>query len=105
MYHLKLWILPLSGLITRFVYDSMFWGRNEPNTGRNRPLLIAYEEAHSYLGKNDTIYAKEAVERIFKEGRKFGLGASCYIAKTIRTIGNDTCSGRNIYCVTSYKFI
>lgn len=63
------------GLITRFVYDSMFWGRNELNTGRNRPLLIAYEEAHSYLGKNDTIYAKEAVERIFKEGRKFGLGA------------------------------
>lgn len=64
------------GLITRFVYDSMFWGRNEPNTGRNRPLLIAYEEAHSYLGKNNnTVYAREAVERIFKEGRKFGLGA------------------------------
>jgi hypothetical protein len=63
------------GLITRFVYDSMFWGRNEPNTGKNRPLLIAYEEAHSYLGKNDTVYAREAVERIFKEGRKFGLGA------------------------------
>lgn len=63
------------GLITRFVYDSMFWGRNEDNTGRNRPLLIAYEEAHSYLGKSGTIYAKEAVERIFKEGRKFGMGA------------------------------
>lgn len=63
------------GLITRFVYDSMFWGHNEPNTGRNRPLLIAYEEAHSYLGKDDTIYARDAVERIFKEGRKFGLGA------------------------------
>ena len=63
------------GLITRFVYDSMFWGRNESNTGRSRPLLIAYEEAHSYLGKNDTVYAKNAVERIFKEGRKFGLGA------------------------------
>lgn len=64
------------GLITRFVYDSMFWGRNEAYTGRNRPLFIAYEEAHSYLGKNDvTQYAKNAVERIFKEGRKFGLGA------------------------------
>ena len=63
------------GLITRFVYDSMFWGRNEPNTGRNRPLLIAYEEAHSYLGKNETVYARNAVEKIFKEGRKFGLGA------------------------------
>lgn len=64
------------GLITRFIYDSMFWGRNESNTGKNRPLLIAYDEAHSYLGKNeDNSYAKTAVERIFKEGRKFGLGA------------------------------
>lgn len=63
------------GLITRFIYDSMFWGRFIENTGRNRPILIAYEEAHSYLGKNNSIYAKEAVERIFKEGRKFGVGA------------------------------
>lgn len=63
------------GLITRFVYDSMFWGRNETYTGKHRPLLIAYEEAHSYLGKNETFYAKNAVEKIFKEGRKFGLGA------------------------------
>ncbi len=63
------------GLITRFLYDSMLWGRFENNTGRNRPLLIAYEEAHSYLGKVGTFYAKDAVERIFKEGRKFGIGA------------------------------
>ncbi len=63
------------GLITRFVYDSMFWGRFVENTGRNRPLLIAYEEAHTYLGKGDTLYASESVERIFKEGRKFGIGA------------------------------
>lgn len=63
------------GLITRFIYDSMFWGRFVENTGRNRPILVAYEEAHSYLGKGNTFYAKEAVERIFKEGRKFGIGA------------------------------
>lgn len=63
------------GLITRFIYDSMFWGRFVENTGRNRPILIAYEEAHSYLGKNGTFYARDAVERIFKEGRKFGVGA------------------------------
>ncbi len=64
------------GLITRFVYDSMFWGRNETYTGKNRPLLLAYEEAHTYLNKNDTSsYSKQAVEQIFKEGRKFGLGA------------------------------
>ncbi|MBC7749765.1 MAG: DUF853 family protein [Methylotenera sp.] len=64
------------GLITRFVYDSMFWGRHETYTGKNRPLLLAYEEAHTYLNKNDNnSYSKEAVEKVFKEGRKFGLGA------------------------------
>lgn len=64
------------GLITRFIYDSMFWGRHEAYTGKNRPLLLAYEEAHSYLNKGDnTSYSKDAVEKVFKEGRKFGLGA------------------------------
>jgi DNA helicase HerA-like ATPase len=64
------------GLITRFIYDSMFWGRKEPYTGKQRPLLLAYEEAHTYLGKNDkSSYSKAAVERVFKEGRKFGVGA------------------------------
>jgi DNA helicase HerA-like ATPase len=64
------------GLITRFIYDSMFWGRSEPYTGKQRPLLLAYEEAHTYLNKNDNnSYSKLAVEQVFKEGRKFGLGA------------------------------
>lgn len=64
------------GLITRVIYESMFWGRNEQNTGKNRPLLMVYEEAHSYLSdKDNSIYAKKAVERIFKEGRKFGVGS------------------------------
>jgi hypothetical protein len=64
------------GLITRFIYDSMFWGRNETYTGKQRPLLLAYEEAHTYLGKNDkSNYSKMAVEKVFKEGRKFGVGA------------------------------
>lgn len=64
------------GLITRFIYDSMFWGRHEAYTGKQRPLLLAYEEAHTYLGKNDkSNYSKEAVEKVFKEGRKFGVGA------------------------------
>jgi len=64
------------GLITRFIYDSMFWGRSEPYTGKNRPILLAYEEAHSYLNKSETnSYSKYAVEQVFKEGRKFGVGA------------------------------
>ncbi len=64
------------GLITRFIYDSMFWGRNESYTGKKRPLLLAFEEAHTYLNKNESnCYSKNAVERIFKEGRKFGVGS------------------------------
>lgn len=68
------------GLITRIIYDSMFWGRFESYTGRNRPLLMVYEEAHSYIPKTEISphiygYAKKAVEKIFKEGRKFGIGA------------------------------
>ncbi len=68
------------GLISRFIYDSMYWGRFEAYTGRNRPLLMVYEEAHSYLPKSEKSsnvygYARKAVEKIFKEGRKFGIGA------------------------------
>ncbi len=68
------------GLITRIIFDSMYWGRFEEYTGRNRPLLMVYEEAHSYLPKGGNSahvygYARQAVEQIFKEGRKFGIGA------------------------------
>jgi hypothetical protein len=68
------------GLISRLIYDSMYWGRFELYTGRNRPILMVYEEAHSYLPKSERSshiygYARRAVEKIFKEGRKFGVGA------------------------------
>jgi len=68
------------GLISRCLFDSMYWGRFEDYTGRNRPLLMVYEEAHSYLPKSEKSshvygYARKAVEKIFKEGRKFGIGA------------------------------
>jgi len=58
----------------------MFWGSDLPGTGKQRPLLIIYEEAHSYLprgGNGQFIagYAGRAVRRIFKEGRKYGVGA------------------------------
>ena len=57
------------GLITRFVYDSMFWGRNESYTGKNRPLLLAFEEAHAYLNKDDNnSYSKNSVE--IKDGER-----------------------------------
>ena len=41
---------------------------------------MIYEEAHTYLPKNQDSryiygYARKSVEKIFKEGRKFGIGS------------------------------
>lgn len=68
------------GVVTRILFEGMFWGRDLPGIGRQRPLLIVYEEAHGYLPRGDssqfiTGYAGRAVRRIFKEGRKYGVGA------------------------------
>ncbi len=68
------------GLISRILFESVFWGRNVPGFGKQRPVLMVFEEAHSYLprgGSNQTVtgYASRAVRRICKEGRKYGIGA------------------------------
>ena len=52
----------------------MFWARNLPEGGRERPLLIVLEEAHAYLSKDNSGSAALAVRRIAKEGRKYGVG-------------------------------
>ena len=65
----------LIGALLRIIYDSLFWARNLPEGGRERPLLVVLEEAHAYLGKEDVGPAAQAVKRIVKEGRKYGIGA------------------------------
>jgi hypothetical protein len=42
--------------------------------GRPRPVLIALEEAHRYLGADAAVMASEATNRIAREGRKYGVG-------------------------------
>ena len=64
----------LVGALLRILYDALFWGRNLPEGGRLRPLMIVLEEAHSYLGKAHVGTASSAVRRIAKEGRKYGVG-------------------------------
>ncbi len=65
--------------LTRILFEGMFWGRNLPGIGRQRPIVLVYEEAHSYLPRSDvqsvTGYARRAVQRVLKEGRKYGVGA------------------------------
>jgi uncharacterized protein len=62
----------LVGSVLRIVYDALFWARNLPEGGRERPLLIVLEEAHAYLDPKQI--ASVAVRRIAKEGRKYGIG-------------------------------
>jgi hypothetical protein len=64
----------LIGALLRIVYDAIFWARNLPEGGRERPLLMVLEEAHAYLAKDNSGSAATAVRRIAKEGRKYGVG-------------------------------
>lgn len=68
----------LVGALLRILYDALFWARNLPEGGRERPLLFVLEEAHTYLAKEGSAHvsaAATAVRRIAKEGRKYGVGA------------------------------
>lgn len=64
----------LIGALLRILYDALFWARKLPEGGRERPLLIVLEEAHTYLSKDNSGAAAMAVRRIAKEGRKYGVG-------------------------------
>lgn len=64
----------LCGAVLRILFDALFWGRNVEAGARHRPLLIALEEAHTYLAKDSKGRAAVAARRIAKEGRKYGVG-------------------------------
>ncbi|MBR9860959.1 ATP-binding protein [bacterium] len=63
------------GIVLRIMYEGMFWARRLSQGGRERPLLIVMEEAHNYLNDNFKGLASTVVQRIVKEGRKYGIGA------------------------------
>lgn len=63
------------GILLRILYDGLFWAKNLSQGGRERPLLIVMEEAHSYLHSGAQNKAATMVKKIVKEGRKYGIGA------------------------------
>ena len=65
----------LVGSILRIVYEALFWSREKTEGGVERPLLVVMEEAHRYLSDKSGRLASEMVQRIVKEGRKYGVGA------------------------------
>jgi len=66
------------GVVTRILFEGISWAGDIPAVGKKRPLLLILEEAHLYLPRSATGivgYAKAVVTQVFKEGRKFGIGA------------------------------
>ncbi|MCH7704030.1 MAG: ATP-binding protein [Planctomycetes bacterium] len=60
-------------VLTRLLFDLNFW----TPAGERHPILLVFEEAHNYIPRVDTgrSFAKKAVERVAKEGRKYGVSA------------------------------
>ena len=65
----------LVGSILKIVYEALFWSREKSEGGIDRPLLVVMEEAHRYLSPKGDGIAGETVNKIAKEGRKYGVGA------------------------------
>lgn len=63
------------GALLRLLYEALFWARDLSQGGRFRPMLVVMEEAHIYLNDNFESMASKVVQRIVKEGRKYGIGA------------------------------
>lgn len=77
----------LVSLLGRIIFDFNVWNKNR----KNFPILIVFEEAHAYLspalgtrGRS----ARKTVERIAKEGRKYGV--SCMIVSQRPTEISET---------------
>lgn len=60
-------------VLTRLLFDVNFW----TPAHQRHPILMVFEEAHNYIPRVATgrQFAKRAVERVAKEGRKYGVSA------------------------------
>lgn len=65
----------VSSTIARLLFMYKLWETSEER--KNDPILLVCEEAHRYVpnkGEAEYAAAQDAVKRIAKEGRKYGLG-------------------------------
>ncbi|MFH0980067.1 MAG: ATP-binding protein [Planctomycetota bacterium] len=60
-------------VLTRLLFDVNFW----TPAHQRHPTVLVYEEAHNYIPRVPvrTSFARTAVERVAKEGRKYGVSA------------------------------
>jgi len=60
-------------VLTRTLFEYNFWCP----LAQRHPMLLVYEEAHNYISKHldQRSFARHIVERVAKEGRKYGVSA------------------------------
>ena len=63
------------GVILKVIFEISIRSSEDSGIGRNRPVLFVVEEAHRFLSDALTVKnARDAVNRIAREGRKYGVG-------------------------------
>lgn len=62
------------GVVIDLLFKVAVRSGSENGIGRSRPVLIVLEEAHRYLANSATQISRDAVNRIAREGRKYGVG-------------------------------
>lgn len=62
------------GTMLRVIYDTLFWAQELAVGGRQQPLLVIIDEAHTFLPAGGASAAHRTLGRIAKEGRKYGVG-------------------------------
>ncbi|RZM22401.1 MAG: ATP-binding protein, partial [Pedobacter sp.] len=63
-------------LISRLIFDFCFYYKAMKPAGKEVPFLMVLEEAHNYIPQSHSAKygsVKKSIERIAKEGRKYGL--------------------------------
>ncbi len=61
------------GLLSRLIFDFNFYSE----AAFRRPIVLVFEEAHNYIPQDASrqSFSRVAIERIAKEGRKYGVSA------------------------------
>ena len=63
------------GVVLNLIFEVALRCKHDgPGIGRPSPVLVVLEEAHRYLGEKASSLTRDSVNRIAREGRKYGVG-------------------------------